>query len=422
MATILIVDDMIENVRLLKHALQPLGHIVFARTGAEALQQAAAHTPQIILLDVVMPGLDGYATCRQLKADPTTAHIPVIFITGSDAAEDEEQGLAAGAIDYVTKPFVPAVVRARVRNHLALVEAHAELRAANDALRKFKAAVDCSPAGIMFTDRNARIEFINPAFAAASGYSMAEAIGQTPALLRSPTTPAERVDELWQTITSNRVWRGELCNLRRDGKPAWEDVAIGPVFDDAGQPTHYVAVYSDITRRREMEEELRRLAVSDPLTGLANRRQLMVMGEQEFHRAARSGAPLAALMLDIDHFKRINDRLGHPCGDAAIRGLGQIAQPLIRNIDLLARIGGEEFTVLLPGTDLAGAGELAERLRSHIADASFTGPQGETIQFTVSIGCAERDAAMKDFASLLSLADQALYRAKQNGRNRVELG
>jgi signal transduction histidine kinase len=133
-AVILIVDDVMENIRLLKNLLQDVGHIVFARNGQEALAQAARHTPDIILLDVVMPGMDGHETCRRLKSDPVTSEIPVIFVTGNDAESDEEQGLALGAIDYITKPYAPAVVRARVQNHLALVRAHSEVRQFKDKL------------------------------------------------------------------------------------------------------------------------------------------------------------------------------------------------------------------------------------------------------------------------------------------------
>jgi signal transduction histidine kinase len=125
---ILIVDDVMENIRLLKNLLQDIGHIVFARNGLEALAQAERHAPDIVLLDVVMPGMDGHETCRRLKANPHTCDIPVIFVTGNDAESDEAQGLALGAIDYITKPYAPAVVRARVRNHLALVRAHSEVR------------------------------------------------------------------------------------------------------------------------------------------------------------------------------------------------------------------------------------------------------------------------------------------------------
>ncbi len=119
MAVILIVDDAVENIRILKALLQDLGQIVFSRDGADALRQAAHHRPDIVLLDVIMPDMDGYETCRRLKAQPGTSAIPVIFVTGAENESDRAQGLAAGAVDYITKPFVPEIVRARVQAHLS---------------------------------------------------------------------------------------------------------------------------------------------------------------------------------------------------------------------------------------------------------------------------------------------------------------
>ena len=305
MPIILIVDDVMENVRLLKNLLQDFGQIVFARDGLEALVQAQRHRPDIVVLDVMMPGLDGYETCRRLKAEPQTRDIPVIFITGADGESDEARGLAVGAIDYITKPFAPAIVRARVQNHLALVRATTELRQANDALRK-------------------------------------------------------------------------------------------------------------------MEQELRRLATTDALTGIANRRCLMELGAQELQRAQRTGEPVCVLMLDIDHFKQINDSLGHPAGDAVIQALAGLCSESIRTMDAVGRLGGEEFAILLPATGGPGALELAERLRIRVA-AHAVPWEGTTIRFTVSIGVAQRDTHSADFAALIGSADQALYRAKNTGRNRVVL-
>ncbi|CAN5243768.1 hypothetical protein BH11PSE11_BH11PSE11_17520 [soil metagenome] len=420
MPIILIADDVIGNVRLLKNLLQEFGQIVFAENGLDALAQAERHHPDIILLDVMMPGLDGYETCRRLKAQPRTRDIPVIFITGADSEVDEATGLACGAIDYIAKPFAPAIVKARVQNHLSLVRVNAALRQANDALRKFKAAVDCSSAAVVITDRDARIEYVNATFVDSSGYSAAEALGQTPALLKSGQTSPDTYASLWQTILGGANWRGELRNQRKDGSVLWEDVAIAPVYDEQRTITHFVAINSDISQRKQLEDELRRMATTDALSGVANRRHLMDMGEQEIMRARRSATPFCMLMLDIDHFKRVNDSLGHPAGDAVIQALAQICSESVRTIDTVGRFGGEEFAILLPATDLAGATELAERICARAA-AHRVGWQGREIQFTVSIGVAQvrqrADAAC--FATLIGLADQALYQAKNAGRNRV---
>jgi diguanylate cyclase (GGDEF)-like protein/PAS domain S-box-containing protein len=418
--TILVADDVVENVRLLKNLLQDLGNVVFARDGAEALVQIERHRPHIVLLDVAMPEVDGYEVCRRLKADPDTRSIPVIFITAADAERDEAKGLALGAIDYIAKPFAPAIVRARVQNQLALVKANAELRAANDALRKYKAAVDSSSAGIVITDRDALVEYVNEAFTGLSGYAPVEVLGQTPALLKAFDPPGEAYEALVAAIQTGKSWRGELQTRRKDGSLSWEDIAVAPIADDAGNVTHFVAIKSDINTRKEMEEKLRELAVTDPLTGAANRRRFMELGEQEFHRVRRTHEPLCLLMLDIDHFKRINDTRGHPAGDAVIRALATIAKQTVRSIDTVARLGGEEFGVLLPLTDIHGAGELAERLREVIAETPVPW-ENDPIGFTASIGVAQLSDGTRNFDALMADADAALYRAKHGGRNRVAL-
>ena len=418
MPVILIADDVLENVRLLKNLLQDVGQVVFARNGREALEQARRHRPDIVLLDVKMPELDGYETCRRMKAEPETRDTPVIFITGADSVHDEATGLSAGAIDYITKPFTPAIVRARVQNHLALVRANAELRQANDALRKFKGAVDSSLAAVMITDRESRIEYVNAAFVQTSGYSVEEVVGHTPAVLHSERTASPLYPELRQAIQSGSPWRGELQSLRKDGSSRWDDVAISPVPDANGTVTHFVAIISDINLRKQMEEELRGLATTDPLTGIANRRRLLDLGAQEILRAQRVGTPMSVLMLDIDHFKDINDSHGHPAGDAVIQAVARLCGDTVRAIDSVGRLGGEEFAILLPMTDRAGAQEVAERLRACV-EAYRLEWEGKTIRLTVSIGVAQGTPDDGNFSALLGIADQALYKAKKEGRNRV---
>lgn len=418
MPTILIVDDAIENVRLLKNLLQDVGKIVFAHNGRMALEQAALHRPDIVLLDVIMPELDGYETCRRLKVDPDTRETPVIFVTGADADSDEEKGLALGAIDYITKPFVPAIVRARVQNQLALVQANLALRAANSALRKFKAAVDCSSAAIAITDADGKIDYVNTAYAAARGVEP-EAIGATPELLLAGVA-SDAGPALHRSLMAGASWRGEVQRVQADGSVLWEDVSCAPVYDEEGSVTHIVAIHADITQRKAMEEELRRQAITDALTGLANRRHLLEVGEKELQRRVRSHEPLALLMLDIDHFKHVNDTWGHPAGDEVIRSVAQACNAVVRITDTVGRLGGEEFAVLLPMTNVTAAVEIAERLRQRIAAGQVVW-QGQQISFQVSIGVAAATDEQDTIAALIARADAALYLAKQAGRNRVVL-
>ena len=246
---ILVADDVIGNIRLLKNALQDLATVVFAQDGVEALLQTERHHPDLILLDVLMPKLDGFETCRRLKANPATKGIPVIFITAADAETDETAGLTVGAIDYIAKPFAPAIVRARVQNQLALVRATAALHSTNDALRKFKAAVDCSRSAIIITDRDAKVEYVNAAFSRMSGFAAADVVGRAPALLSPPESTASS-EALTRAFKKGSDWRGELQTKRQDGSLTWQDIAVAPVTDHTGLITHFVAIAADIDQQK----------------------------------------------------------------------------------------------------------------------------------------------------------------------------
>ena len=339
-------------------------------------------------------------------------------VTGTVDIEVKVQAFDAGAIDYITKPFNAEVVQARVRNQLALAKARDDLRQANEALRKYKAAVDGSSTGIAITDRDGGIEYVNEAFAEATGWSREEVVERNIEVLRDPEFREDAWKDLRYGLEKGIAWRGELRNRRRDGGVLWQDVSVSPVRDDSGQVTHAVAIFSDIGPRKQMEDELRWLAVTDVLTGLANRRRLMEAGTQELVRSQRSGDPVSLIMIDIDHFKTVNDTWGHPAGDEVIRMVATTISQAVRAIDLAGRVGGEELAILLPMTQGSGAVELAERIRAAV-QAKAVKWQDQEIKVTISVGVAQGHGRTKDFVELVKAADQALYRAKQGGRNRV---
>lgn len=323
------------------------------------------------------------------------------------------------AVEWSTRPLRDAA--GQVTGVLAIgqdVTRREELAASQ---RLLSAAIEQSSSSIMVTDTEGRITFVNGAFSRTTGYSAAEALGRNPRFLKSGETPPEVHRDLWATLVAGRAWRGELRNRKKSGEAYWEEASVSPVVDRQGRTSHYLAVKDDITLRKEAEAEVARLASTDPLTGVANRRRFLEQLDLELDRGRRFGDPATLLMLDVDHFKRVNDTHGHAAGDAVLRHLTELSRRSLRRIDLLGRLGGEEFAVLLPGTAREGAALLAERLRRQVAETPAHDGKG-TIRVTVSIGLTEfgPDDAAPD--TVLARADAALYRAKQAGRNRVEVG
>ncbi len=286
--------------------------------------------------------------------------------------------------------------------------------------RLLVSALEAAANGIVITDAEARIEWANPAFEQLTGFTRAEAIGHRPAeLVKSGLQDNAFYEAMWQTILSGRTWRGEVVNKRRGGELYHEELIIAPVPDDAGRIAHFVGIKQDISERKRMEAELHILASTDPLTGLANRRQFMTWVEAELARFKRFGqADASLLMLDLDHFKRINDSHGHAAGDAVLCAFARAIAGRLRQTDRAGRLGGEEFAILLVGTGLDGAEEFAEHLRQETAAMRVTS-EAETLLVTVSIGIStlHPDDASPD--AVLHRADAALYRAKEAGRNRI---
>ncbi|MCE1226652.1 MAG: diguanylate cyclase [Geobacteraceae bacterium] len=290
---ILLVDDAPTNIQMLNETLKDGYHLFFATSGRDALRIASESVPDLILLDVIMPEMDGYEVCRKLKADPVLRNVPIIFITAMNQQEDEAIGLELGAVDYITKPFNPTIVRLRIRNQI------------------------------------------------------------------------------------------------------------------------------ELKRQRDM---LARLSHLDGLTGIPNRRALDEALEREWRRGTRSLRPLSLLMMDIDHFKAYNDSCGHLAGDDCLRVFAQSLKiPLGRAADFVGRYGGEEFLAILPETDEKGAMIVAREILEGLAELAIphpASPLGMTVTASIGIATAVADRG-HEHSWLLQGADNALYQAKQEGRNRI---
>jgi diguanylate cyclase (GGDEF)-like protein len=297
-ATILVVDDTETNIDILVELLSDLYEVMVALDGESALEIVAEEKIDLILLDIMMPGMDGYAVCKALKSGQQTEDIPIIFITANTDEDSIEKAYECGGIDYVTKPFKPRELLARVNRELKMQE------------------------------------------------------------------------------------------LIRD--------------------------------LRESRAELKKLAITDPMTKLYNRRYFTEISTNLFKVSRREHKELSVIMLDIDKFKRVNDTFGHQVGDSVIILLADILTEQKRKSDIACRYGGEEFVLLLPNADLEGSRKLAEKIRETVQANILPLPSGESLQFTVSLGIAQVDLKNeKNLEAALSRADEGLYAAKDSGRNRV---
>jgi len=300
-----------------------------------------------------------------------------------------------------------------------VAERTSDLVVVNEKLRKLSSAVEQSPSTIVITDRNANIEYVNPSFTRSTGYSSEEVMGKNPRILKSNRTAGETYVDMWAALTEGRTWRGELCNRRKDGTDYWEYSVIAPIYDQQGSVTHYVAVKEDVTERKMIEDELNRLAITDPLTGLVNRRHFFAEAQKTFF-CTQTFSPtcdLAALMIDIDYFKQVNDRYGHPTGDLILQEVAHRIQGSLRPTDLIGRYGGEEFIALLSRSNMDDVYRIADRLLKSVNERPVTA-NGLTIPVTISIGIARSGGITHSIDELVSNADQSLYQAKSLGRNR----
>jgi diguanylate cyclase (GGDEF)-like protein/PAS domain S-box-containing protein len=269
--------------------------------------------------------------------------------------------------------------------------------------------------GFIVTDAQCNIVKVNRAFTTISGFTEADALGQNPRLLSSGRHDAAFFQDMWREMKDSGRWQGEVWNRRKDGSvyPQW--LSMSRVADAAGQATHYVAAFSDITQRKQAEDSIRRLAHYDPLTGLPNRALLSDRATHALQMSHRSDEPMALMFIDLDHFKNVNDSLGHDIGDRLLVAVTKRFSAALRDQDTLSRTGGDEFVLLLPGADAAGAAHVAQKLLALAVEPYQI--DGHELTATPSIGIALFPCDGDDYGALAKCADAAMYRAKQGGRN-----
>jgi two-component system cell cycle response regulator len=450
-ARVLVVDDVLPNVKLLEAKLSSeYFDVVTAMDGPTALQRIAEHPPDIVLLDVMMPNMDGFEVCRRIRKDPKSAHIPVVMVTALSDSEDRVRGIEAGADDFLTKPVNDVALFARVRSLVRLKMMLDELRLREQTsgdlgLLKEAASPDLGTAGaavLVLEDSPIEQRKLGDALAAAGQTvtrcsTVAEATealktGAHDLFIVSLGLRGEDALRFCATLRSNERTRHLpilLVISEADTARLAKGLEIG-VNDYITRPydrNELMARVRTQVRRRRLQELLRtnyqrglEAALTDPLTGLYNRRYMAQHLPGLLAKAAAAGKPLALFMIDIDHFKKVNDSFGHDVGDEVLAEFAVRLASNVRAIDLPVRHGGEEFVVVMPDTELEDARRIAERIRLHVAGAPFRVMGGdELLSVTISVGCATSAGAEDTPNSLLKRADEAVYEAKSSGRNRV---
>jgi len=449
-ARVLVVDDILSNVKLLEAKLTAeYFEVVTAFNGLECLARMEEGVPDIVLLDVMMPGMDGFEVCRRIKSNPRTAHVPVVMVTALDQPSDRVAGLDAGADDFLTKPVDDAALFARVRSLVRLKMMTDELRMRESTgqgmglVDPAETLTENHQSGriLIIEDRAETVAWFTGALAPAHEVASADTFEE--ALVRVKGGD-------FDLIVVSLGMRGfdglRLCSQLRS-LPEGRHVPILVVVSDGDRrkltqalemgvndyltrpvdKNELVARVRTQLRKKRYADRLRHnvqlsleMAITDQLTGLHNRRYMSRHLDTLLSSAKGSGRPLAFVIMDIDFFKQVNDTYGHDIGDEVLKEFAKRVSANVRGIDLACRYGGEEFVVVMPDTDQAFAYNIAERLRQSIetTPVKISRDPG-LLNITISIGIANVDKDVETADQLLHRADQALYRAKRTGRNKV---
>lgn len=450
-ARILVVDDIPANVKLLQaRLLAEYFEVLTAASGPEALEACENAKVDVVLLDVMMPGMDGFEVCRRLKSDPATGHIPVVMITALDQVSDRIRGLEAGADDFLTKPVADLQLMTRVRSLVRLKTLTDELRlrasttrnigieellsrripeegslprvllvdprpASADRIRKLlrgTAALDCA------TDP--QVGFFQAAEEPYECVLVSTALDDfDPLRLCSQLRSLDRTRFLPIILLADQGEEGRIVRALELGV---NDYLVRPIDEQ-----ELTARLRTQVRRKRYNDHLRasvaqtiEMAVTDGLTGLHNRRYLDSHLKTLFDRAVERRRPLSVMITDIDRFKAINDTYGHDGGDDVLREFASRLRKNVRGIDLACRYGGEEFVIVMPDTEQQIAERVAERVRAEIERERFVlGMGGTQVPVTVSVGVSSLLRGTDTSEALMKRADTALYEAKAGGRNRV---
>lgn len=451
---VLVVEDSATNRMLIRLRLAAAYYeVIEAADGERALELAHSEAPDMVLLDVMMPGIDGFEVCRRLKHDPATAHLPVVMLTALEGREERLRGLETGADDFLGKPFDDVALLSRVASLTRMKMMVDELALRGEMAGLGPSEVAEFAGTLRFPD--SRFLVVGADLAAAqklaeaatsgtgcladcrpAGSDAATLVAGVPpdaVLLDADLGGADPLRLGAQLRVRPETRQAAVLLVVPQGRAALAARALEIGFSDyVGSPVDPAELVARIRlqlRRKRYADRLRETvrdsmvqAVTDPLTGLNNRRYANTHLEALVDRCRDRGVDLTVMILDLDRFKSINDRHGHSAGDAVLREFARRLQANVRSVDLVARMGGEEFMVVMPDAGPRSAAEIAERVRTATAVTPFdVSTEGEVQAVTVSIGYAVLRPRESVF-ELIRRADAALYASKGAGRNRATLG
>lgn len=431
-AKILIVDDVSANIFSLKLQLKQLDHVelIEATSGEQALSQVLRHEFAVILMDVQMPGMDGFEAAELIRDNQATAHVPIIFVTAISKEEQYVfQGYDIGAVDYLYKPINPVVLRSKLKVFIDLYRQQQQAREAYGRMkllhRQQQLLLQCAGEGIIELGLQGEIIYANPAACAMLAYGP-EQIRGLPAqdLLNDDILSRGFDNPLMKPVCEwlpNQIYHdaeAHFCSSQNVVFPV--DFTVAALTEEDSSLTGGVLIFQDISDRKEVEQQLIHMAKYDQLTGLANRRMFKDFLDDALIRATRHKRIVALLFIDLDHFKQVNDSLGHDIGDLLLKSVAHRLQTVVRKSDLVARLGGDEFAIIL---DDISCEEDARRVGQKVLAVMEPAHQlaGHQLLHSPSIGIATYPNDSNSADSLIKAADRAMYHSKRHGRNQVQI-
>ncbi len=418
--TILIVDDVPANLAVAVHYLEANQfQVMVAQDGEEGIERARLIHPGLILLDVMMPGINGFETCRRLKADENTRDIPVIFMTALADTSDKIAGFAAGAVDYISKPFQTEELLVRIKTHLALRSAQQQVETQNTQLRssgiRYRRLFETAKDGILLLDsESGRVTDVNASVVQMLGYGRDHFLNRKLCdVLPFTGIPACRIG--LAALQTSQTVAFDHWSLEAQDKSLVDVEFVGSTYSVEGSRIAQCNL-RDITGRKHAEARIHHMAMHDALTGLPNRVLLQDRLTQGIALARRNRESIAVLMLDLDKFKHVNDSLGHHIGDRLLVEVSGRIKACLRESDIVARLGGDEFVIALPSVACdRDIEDVVHKLLPSILNPFRI--EDHEIQISGSIGIGQYPADGDNPGDLLRAADVAMYAAKSKGRS-----